>query len=139
MNEFRLTVHWTQRIVEIHWPAQPTESTWRRCEGELRAAVSRLGAGWKILVDDSGVEVLPAVVGELVAAQLAWSVANGLLLAARVSRPGNAADVALSFARNRKDLMKAAGAPFTCRKDAWAALTAATTPPEFPRAVRVHR
>ena len=83
-GEFRITVHGTERIIEVTYPSQPTWESTRAYAEAIKHAITTMGPPWRCLVDQRENAVLDDSLADAVADLNAFAKANGMERSARV-------------------------------------------------------
>ena len=85
-GSFEVQVHERERIVEVRYPRKLTADSLHEYEATLKAAVGKLGSGWRCLVDQTSLDVIPPHLTDQIAEMNRWAAQHGLVAAARVVR-----------------------------------------------------
>lgn len=121
-QEFQIQFHEAERILEVRYPARPTLGSYQRYETAVRAAIEAIGGGWKCLVDQSELTVMPPELPPLIATLNAWALQHGMGRTARVV--GASATAELQASRILKHVgAKGSGLIVHSRDEAWRSLT----------------
>jgi hypothetical protein len=121
-SEFLITVHASQRIIEVRYPLRPTMETFRKYDVEIRAAIAKMGPPWDCLVDQSGLSAFAPELTPLIAELNRWAATKGMRRTARVV--GASAIGELQSSRVLRDGgVSSISGVYHSRADAWAALT----------------
>lgn len=118
--EFRIVVHPAERVIEVIYPPKPTDASFDRYEGQIRAAITELGPPWRCLVDQRSVPVFDAVLGARIARLNEWAGRQGMEKSVRVVPRGMLAQL-----QAREIAAQSAGATIAvhyARETAWAEL-----------------
>ncbi|MCA2978473.1 MAG: hypothetical protein INH41_10245 [Myxococcaceae bacterium] len=81
---FEIHVHERERVIEVKYPTRLTPEALADYRAALEAAVLRLGASWRCLVDQTRLEVIPPHLTDGITALNRWAATHGLVAAARV-------------------------------------------------------
>lgn len=85
-GSFEVQVHEHERIVEVKYPRRLTADSLHEYETTLKAAVEKLGSGWRCLVDQTSLDVIPPHLTDQITEMNRWAAQHGLVAAARVVR-----------------------------------------------------
>ncbi len=121
-EEFEIKVHDAERIVEVLYPSHPTRASLARYGTQVKAAILKLGAPWRCLVDQRDLSLLPPDLSDQIAELNAWARENGMARSVRLVK-----DSAVAELQARRILKEGGvdkpGSLFRSREAAWAALT----------------
>jgi hypothetical protein len=81
---FEISVNEREQIVEITYPARPSDSEIDAYVRDIKAVMDRLPKGWRCLVDQRQLAVMAPELVEKVAALNAYGAGRGMARAARV-------------------------------------------------------
>ena len=81
---FEISINDQEKIVEIIYPARPSDSEVDAYVREIKAVMDRQPKGWRCLVDQRQLAVMPPELVEKVAELNAYGVKRGMARAARV-------------------------------------------------------
>jgi stage II sporulation SpoAA-like protein len=81
---FEISINAEEKIVEITYPARPTESEIDAYVREIKAIMDRQPKGWRCLVDQRQLAVMPPELVDKVAELNTYGVQHGMARAARV-------------------------------------------------------
>ena len=81
---FEISVNTEEKIVEITYPARPTDAEIDAYVREIKAVMDRQPKGWRCLVDQRQLAVMPPELVDKVAELNAYGVKRGMARAARV-------------------------------------------------------
>ncbi len=83
-EQFEIKLHPAERIIEVVYPAHPTEESFERYEEALRRAVQELGAPWWCLVDQRALPAVPEDLAGRISELNGWAKAQGMQRSARL-------------------------------------------------------
>ncbi|HYI03212.1 STAS/SEC14 domain-containing protein [Hyalangium sp.] len=81
---FQITVHETDRILEVVYPPQPTQADVDDYLSRVRALIDGLGGDWSALVDQSQLRVMPSNMVSVMAKLNAYAQLKGMKRSARI-------------------------------------------------------
>jgi hypothetical protein len=83
-SAFRIVVHQAERVIEVIYPARPTDEAFEAYDREIRAAIRAMGPPWKCLVDQRAVPVFDVGLGARIAQLNSWARSQGMERSVRV-------------------------------------------------------
>ncbi|MBL8921188.1 MAG: hypothetical protein JNJ54_20160 [Myxococcaceae bacterium] len=119
---FEVQVHERERIVEVRYPRRPSKEALEAYEADLKSAVQKLGAGWRCLVDQTNLDVIPPHLTDSITEMNRWAAQHGLVAAARVVRKTAVGELQSRRILRESGLGEAAHVYFD-RAEAWQQLT----------------
>lgn len=81
---FQITVHESDRILEVTYPSQPSQADVDDYLARVRTAIESFGGEWSALVDQSQLRVMPANMVTVMARLNAFAQLKGMKRSARV-------------------------------------------------------
>jgi hypothetical protein len=115
-SDFEILFHEHERILEVRYPQRPTLESFDRYEKAVRETITSISSGWKCLVDQSRLAVMPPELGPRLATLNAWAREHGMQVTARVVKQSATAELQV----NR--LFKGAAIVAHTRDEAWKSL-----------------
>lgn len=122
--EFQITVHASERIIEVVYPSHVTAEAYERYEQQVCEAIERMGGEWDCLVDQRALTVAPPEITARIAALNACGREKGMRRTARVVKESAIAELQVRRIL-RESGMDGQATIHRTREDAWRALTAA--------------
>lgn len=124
-ENFSITVHRDERIIEVVYPSHPTLGSFETYDREIRAAIQALGAPWDCLVDQRAVAIVPPEVTDRIVQLNAWARKHGMNRTARVLKDSAVAELQVSRIFREGGILEGASKHRT-REEGWEALRTAT-------------
>ncbi len=81
---FQIIVHEPDRILEVIYPAQPSEGDLKDYLARVKEAIEKLAGDWSALVDQSQLRVMPAQMVAAMAKLNAYAQLKGMKRSARI-------------------------------------------------------
>ncbi len=122
MNDFTLTVHPAERILEVRYPKKVTQENFEVYEGRVREAVVALAGPFRCIVDMRLAGFVAPELAERLAALNRWAAEHGMDYSARIV--DSAVGELQGHRIRRASDTEAKSALFPTREAAWAALSA---------------
>ncbi len=121
-DQFVVTIHEPQRIIEVRYPPRATMATYEAYEREVRAAIENMKTQWDCLVDQTALKALAPEFPPRIAELNTWARGKGMRRTARVISESAVGE--LQGARILRDSgLHDVGLIFKSRDEAWAFLT----------------
>jgi hypothetical protein len=121
-SDFLITVHASQRIIEVKYPLRPTLDTFRKYDADIRAAIEKMGPPWDCLVDQSALNAFAPELTPLIAELNRWAVTKGMRRTARVVSFSAIGELQSNRVLREGGVASIANL-YHSRSEAWAALT----------------
>ncbi len=115
-SEFEIRFHESERILEVRYPARPTLDSYSRYEQAVKQTISTLPFGWKCLVDQSSLAVMPPELPPRITLLNVWAKNHGMDRTARVVAESATAELQV------QRMFKGAALVAHTRDEAWSSL-----------------
>jgi hypothetical protein len=122
-DDFVITVHLAERVIEVKYPRRPTIDNFRKYDREVRATIERVGPPWHCLVDQSALGAFAPELTPLIAELNHWAATKGMRRTARVIDSSAIAELQTQRVL-REGGVAAIAHIFRTRDEAWVSLTA---------------
>ena len=120
-TDFTVKVHAAERVIEVVYPPRPTAESFERYERDVRAAIERMGAPWKCLVDQRALTVAVKEMASRIQGLNAWAVTSGMQRSVRVVNDTAIAELQATRILRETGFDSEKGV-FHSREEAWVAL-----------------